>query len=114
MAGLRGVRLHANLGVTRVQVSFADFLWDRLHSVLAYLAHAAHLCAIIEGACLSNRGSHVLLWTLNWCALRVRLLAWCQHLARDLSDSVHLSKSSVFLELWEVVVEALEAIIWAD
>ena len=69
MAGLRGVLLHTDLRVTRVQVSFADFLWDRLHSVLADLAHAAHLCAIVEGARLSNRGSHVLLRTLNWCAL---------------------------------------------
>ena len=69
MAGLRGVLLHTDFRVTRMQVSFADFLWDRLHSVLTDLAHAAHFCAIVEGARLSNRSSHVLLWTLNWCAL---------------------------------------------
>ena len=69
MAGLRGVLLHANLRVTGVQISFANFFWDRLHSVLADLAHAAHLCAIVEGARLSNCGSLILLWTLNWCAL---------------------------------------------
>ena len=91
MARLRGVCLHTDLGVTRVQVSLADFFGDRLHPVLADLAHAAHLRAIIEGARLSDCGSHILLWTLDWCALRMWYLARCQHLARALSDRVHLS-----------------------
>ena len=68
VAGLRRISLHSDLGMTRVQVSFADFFRDRFHSVLTNLTHSTHLCAFIDGICLGNR-SHILLLALDWLGL---------------------------------------------
>ena len=48
---LRAVRLHADLRVTRVQVRLAHLLRDRLHAILADLAHPTHFCAIVHRTC---------------------------------------------------------------
>ena len=109
MARLRLISLHANLRVTRVQVSFADLLRDRFHAVFADLTHSTHLCTVVKGTCLRNC-SHILLLTLDW--LRLRALIW--HIStRILCNSVSLRKTSVLLILWQVIVETLEAVIGA-
>lgn len=68
LALLRGVLLHADLRVTRVEIGFRDLLRDGLHSILAHLAHA-HLRTLVKRVSLG----HCQVLLLRVLLLRARL-----------------------------------------
>lgn len=119
VAGLTSILLHANLGVARMQVGFRDLLGDGLHSVLAHLTHS-HLSRLVEGACLCDSQSFLLLVGNSGLSLdRGESLATRLHVFSGVGgdDVCLLEKADAILRveghLRQVLIQPLETVVGA-